>query len=136
MSILDNFTLVEFSPQKNRNSLLKRRESICEKLSEQISLAKDPNYRALNYKWVTGVDGEVKKSKVYKKIKPWWYEDDNGNLILSIQYRGRPIDLTPEYNGILFASSKQLVDALVKIKIEFEKGKLDQLLALPPKKKK
>ena len=129
MKIFDELTLVEFTPPKSRNKLVNRRKTICEKLSDQISLASDPNYKKQYYKWMTAADGEVRKSKIYKTIKPWWYEDDDGNLVLSIQYRGSPVNLTTEYNGILLSNAKQLVETLYKIKNEFERGALDELTA-------
>ena len=127
MSILSKAKFVVFNPKKNSDALKKRRKQICEGITEQISLAKNPSYRPTSYKWTTGVDGEVKKTRVYKKLKPWWYESDNNTLILSIKYRGKPLKLVDDYNGIEVEDGDELITTLENIKLEFEQGDLDYL---------
>ncbi|MBB43306.1 MAG: hypothetical protein CMM44_06025 [Rhodospirillaceae bacterium] len=128
MSILSKAKFVVFNPKKNSDALKKKRKQICDGISEQISLAKNPSYRPISYKWTTGVDGEVKKTRVYKKLKPWWYESDNNTLILSIKYRGKPLKLVDDYNGVEVSDEQELITTLEKFKSEFEKGDLDNLL--------
>ena len=77
-----------FDPKKNSKVINRKRKTICEGIADQIALAKNPSYRPTSYKWTTGIDGEVKKTRVYKNLKPWWYESENKTLIFSVKYRG------------------------------------------------
>ena len=114
-------------------SSIAKRKTICDGISDQIALAKNPSYRPTSYKWTTGIDGEVKKTRVYKNLKPWWYESENKTLIFSIKYRGKPLKLVDGYNGIEVADADELVSTLEALKAEFEQGALDHLFAVSAK---
>ena len=119
-----------FDPKKNSKVINRKRKTICDGIADQIALAKNPSYRPTSYKWTTGIDGEVKKTRVYKNLKPWWYESENKTLIFSIKYRGKPLKLVDGYNGIEVADADELVSTLEALKAEFEQGALDHLFAV------
>ena len=122
-----------FDPKKNSKVINRKRKTICDGITDQIALAKNPSYRPTSYKWTTGIDGEVKKTRVYKNLKPWWYESENKKLIFSIKYRGKPLKLVDGYNGIEVADADELVSTLEALKAEFEQGALDHLFAVSAK---
>ena len=122
-----------FDPKKNSKVINRKRKTICDGIADQIALAKNPSYRPTSYKWTTGIDGEVKKTRVYKNLKPWWYESENKKLIFSIKYRGKPLKLVDGYNGIEVADADELVSTLEALKAEFEQGALDHLFAVSAK---
>ena len=122
-----------FDPKKNSKVINRKRKTICDGITDQIALAKNPSYRPTSYKWTTGIDGEVKKTRVYKNLKPWWYESENKKLIFSIKYRGKPLKLVDGYNGIEVADADELVSTLEALKAEFEQGALDHLFAISAK---
>lgn len=122
-----------FDPKKNSKVINRKRKTICDGIADQIALAKNPSYRPTSYKWTTGIDGEVKKTRVYKNLKPWWYESENKTLIFSIKYRGKPLKLVDGYNGIEVADADELVSTLEALKAEFEQGALDHLFAVSAK---
>ncbi|MEC9022012.1 MAG: DUF6641 family protein [Pseudomonadota bacterium] len=133
MSILNEAKFVVFDPKKNSKVINRKRKTICDGITDQIALAKNPSYRPTSYKWTTGIDGEVKKTRVYKNLKPWWYESENKTLIFSIKYRGKPLKLVDGYNGIEVANADELVSTLESLKAEFEQGALDHLFAISAK---
>ena len=122
-----------FDPKKNSKVINRKRKTICDGIADQIALAKNPSYRPTSYKWTTGIDGEVKKTRVYKNLKPWWYESENKTLIFSIKYRGKPLKLVDDFNGIEVANADELVSTLESLKAEFEQGALDHLFAVSAK---
>ena len=133
MSILNEAKFVVFDPKKNSKVINRKRKTICEGIADQIALAKNPSYRPTSYKWTTGIDGEVKKTRVYKNLKPWWYESENKTLIFSVKYRGKPLNLVDGFNGIEVADADELVSTLESLKMEFEQGELDHLFAVSAK---
>ena len=133
MSILNEAKFVVFDPKKNSKVINRKRKTICDGIADQIALVKNPSYRPTSYKWTTGIDGEVKKTRVYKNLKPWWYESENKTLIFSIKYRGKPLKLVDGYNGIEVADADELVSTLEALKAEFEQGALDHLFAVSVK---
>ena len=133
MSILNEAKFVVFDPKKNSKVINRKRKTICDGIADQIALAKNPSYRPTSYKWTTGIDGEVKKTRVYKNLKPWWYESENKTLIFSIKYRGKPLKLVDGYTGIEVADADELVSTLEALKAEFEQGALDHLFAVSAK---
>jgi len=133
MSILNEAKFVVFDPKKNSDVIKRKRKTICDGITDQIALAKNPSYRPTSFKWTTGIDGEVKKTRVYKNLKPWWYESENKSLIFSIKYRGKPLKLVDEFNGIEVADTDELVKTLESLRGEFESGDLDHLFGPPVK---
>lgn len=122
-----------FDPKKNSKVINRKRKTICDGIADQIALAKNPSFRPTSYKWTTGIDGEVKKTRVYKNLKPWWYESENKTLIFSIKYRGKPLNLVDGFNGIEVADFDELLSTLESLKLEFERGELDHLFAVSAK---
>ncbi|MEK9684186.1 MAG: DUF6641 family protein [Rhodospirillaceae bacterium] len=133
MSILNEAKFVVFDPKKNSDVIKRKRKTVCDGISDQIALAKNPSYRPASFKWTTSVDGEVKKTRVYKNLKPWWYESDRNTLIVSVKYRGKPLKLVDDFNGMEVANNEELVTTLEALKLEFESGDLDHLFSSPIK---
>lgn len=127
MSVLASLKLVEFKPIA-LSSAHNRRSKLIEKIEQQIRLANDPTYAPTKTQRTKGDDGVERLVEVPKRIKRWWHEDEDGTVMLTIRYGGRPLELATGVSTIVCAGVADVVDALAGIKSAVTKGGFDTLL--------
>jgi hypothetical protein len=112
-----------------------RRNKLSSRLWEQIQLAKGQmsgtpfvlmKFRSIKDK-ETGVRKQV---EVPKRIKPWWFQTEEGKVCVSIRYGSWIIELAKGKPSIQVDSGDDLVKALETVKIAVEAGDLDSQIEL------
>lgn len=108
-----------------------RRNKLSNKLYEQIKLAtalRDGNtYMPTHLRSVRDREtGEIKRVQQPKRIRQWWFTNDNGRVCVQIKYGCKTLDIGGKgKNSVEVASCDELIKALELIKSAVEAGELD-----------
>ncbi|MBU3628307.1 DUF6641 family protein [Polynucleobacter sp. AP-Reno-20A-A9] len=130
MSALTALKLVALKKPVHQPAIVIRRNKLSSRLWEQIQLAKGQmsgtpfvlmKFRSIKDK-ETGVRKQV---EVPKRIKPWWFQTEEGKVCVSIRYGSWIIELAKGKPSIQVDSGDDLVKALETVKIAVEAGDLD-----------
>ena len=130
MSVLSNLKLVDVKKPRNMPAIVVRRNKLSSKLWEQIQLAKSQlegtQFVVTKFRSVKDREtGILKQVEVPKRIKPWWFQSDEGKVCFSVRYGACTIDLAKGKPSVEVESGEALVKALETIKIAVEAGDLD-----------
>lgn len=107
-----------------------RRSKLARRIDEQISLAsaalQGQHFAAVKVRTIrdkeTGVRRSVESSK---RVKAWWFKQDNGKLALSVRYGAKILELAKGKFAVEIAADKDLIPTLEIIKSAVEAGELD-----------
>ena len=69
--------------------------------------------------------GIRKHVEVPKRIKPWWFQTEEGKVCVSIRYGACTIELAKGKPSIQVDSAEDLIKALETVKVAVEAGDLD-----------
>ncbi|OYY58945.1 MAG: hypothetical protein B7Y55_01380 [Polynucleobacter sp. 35-46-207] len=130
MSQLSHLKLVAATKPRNMPAIVIRRNKLSSRLWEQIQLAKSQiegkSYIVMKYKTVKDRETGLRKQvEVPKRIKPWWFQSEQGKVCVSVKYGSWIIELAKGKPSIEVASGPELVEALESIKAAVEAGELD-----------
>lgn len=108
-----------------------RRKKLVTKLWEQIQLAKiqmdETPFEVMKCKTVKDRETGLRKQvDVPKRIKPQWFQNDEGKVCASIKYGSWTIELAKGGSSIEVGSGEDLIKALESIKAAVEAAELDQ----------
>lgn len=135
MSVLSNLKLVDIKKPRNIPAIVVRRNKLSSKLWEQIQLAKNQlegtPFVVTKFRSVKDREtGLIKQVEVPKRIKPWWFQSDEGKVCFSVRYGSWTIDLAKGKSSVEVESGEALVKALETIKIAVEAGDLDSQIEI------
>ena len=135
MSILSNLKLVAVKKPRNMPAIVVRRNKLSSRLWEQIQLAKSQlegtQFVVTKFRSVKDREtGLVKQVEVPKRIKPWWFQSNEGKVCFSVRYGSWTIDLANGKSSVEVESGEELVKALTTIKIAVEAGELDSQIEI------
>ena len=130
MSALTALKLVALKKPVHQPAIVIRRNKLSSRLWEQIQLAKGQisgtpfvlmKFRSIKDK-ETGIRKQV---EVPKRIKPWWFQTEEGKVCVSIRYGAYTIELAKGKPSIQVDSAEELIKALETVKLAVEAGDLD-----------
>ena len=128
MSFLNALTLTQYSGNDIKVPVVHRRNKLVAKLSEQIKLASDTDYRPLKLTWHKDAEGREHRVEVPKRVRRWWTEHSNGTVQLTVRYGSKPLELAKGKNAIVVNSKAELPTVLAHLRAAAEKGEFDTLL--------
>ena len=111
-----------------------RRNKLVNKLQDQIQLIsakKDGvHFAPLHFRSVRDRDtGEIKRMELPKRIRPWFFTNDNGKICLQLKYGSKVIDVSGKNKPTIeLASADELIKTLELVKAATLSGELDTLL--------
>ena len=79
-------------------------------------------------KYRSMVDRETglrKQVELPKRIKPWWFQSEQGKVCVSVKYGSWTIELAKGKPSVEVASAQDLIKTLETIKSAVEAGELD-----------
>ena len=135
MSALTALKLVTLKKPVHQPAIVIRRNKLLSRLWEQIQLAKGQisgtpfvlmKFRSIKDK-ETGIRKQV---EVPKRIKPWWFQTEEGKVCVSIRYGSWIIELAKGKPSIQVDSAEDLIKALETVKVAVEAGDLDPQIEL------
>ena len=129
MELLKTLKLTRYQRSNTNNPLLQRRIKLAAGISEQIQLAKNPNYKPISVRAVAGDSGDAREVEVSKRVLRWWRVDVDGTVELTVRYGSRVLELAKGLDAVELASVDELVGVLEQFKAAAERGELDELIA-------
>ena len=69
--------------------------------------------------------GLRKQVEMPKRIKPWWFQSEQGKVCVSVKYGNWTIELAKGKPSVEVASAQDLIKTLETIKTAVEAGELD-----------
>ena len=131
MSQLSHLKLVAVKKPRSMPAIVIRRNKLGSKLWEQIQLAKSQlegtPFVVMKYKTVKDRETGLRKQvEVPKRIKPWWFQSNEGKVCVSVRYGSWTLELAKGKPSIEVASGEALIKALESIKAAVEAGELDE----------
>ena len=131
MSTLNSLKLVAATKPRNMPAIVMRRNKLSSRIWEQIQLAKSQldgtQFVVTKYKTVKDRETGIRKQvEVPKRIKPWWFQSEEGKVCVAVKYGSWTLELAKGKSSVEVASAEELVKALESIKTAVEAGELDQ----------
>lgn len=130
MSALSTLKLVAVKKPAHMPAIVIRRNKLSSKLWEQIQLAKSQidgkPFVVMKYKTVKDKETGLRKQvEAPKRIKPWWFQSEQGKVCVSVKYGSWTIELAKGKPSVEVSSGEDLIKALESIKSAVETGELD-----------
>ena len=130
MSTLSTLKLVAVKKPSHMPAIVIRRNKLSSKLWEQIQLAKSQvdGTPFVVTKYKSMIDRETglrKQVEMPKRIKPWWFQSEQGKVCVSVKYGSWTIELAKGKPSVEVASAQDLIKTLETIKTAVEAGELD-----------
>jgi hypothetical protein len=126
MSSLKSLTFAAV-PVVNSSPILARRARLIERLEEQKSLLKDPNYVRMVQRWMKR-DGEKVLTEKRLRVRPWWRMDEKGQVVLFIRIGWKTVEFEKGKAGIVAGSKERLPEVIDVLIGAIRAGELDPML--------
>jgi hypothetical protein len=133
MSTLDTLKLVAVKKPTHTPTVVIRRNKLASKVWEQLQLAKSQiegtKFEVKKYRSYTDKESGLRKQvEVSKRIREWWFKNEQGKVCVAIKYGTRVLELAKGKHSIEVGSADELIKALELVKQAVELGELDQQL--------
>lgn len=133
MSALDGLKFTTAKKPTHIPSVVLRRNKLSNKLWEQIQLAKSQidgtHFVVKKFRTVMDKETGLKKSvEVPKRIREWWFKNEQGKVCVSVRYGTQTVELVKGKTSIEVETPQALIKALEIIKCAVEAGDLDAQL--------
>jgi hypothetical protein len=133
MSTLDALKLVAVKKPTLTPTVVIRRNKLASKVWEQLQLAKSQiegtKFEVKKYRSYTDKESGLRKQvEVSKRIREWWFKNEQGKVCVAIKYGTRVLELAKGKHSIEVANSNDLIKALELVKQAVELGELDTQL--------
>jgi len=130
MSTLDTLKLSTAKKPTHLPQIVLRRNKLSSKLWEQIQLAKSQiegtTFVVKKYKSVVDRETGLRKQvEVPKRIREWWFKNEQGKVCVAIRYGSQVMELAKGKISIEVDSAQALIKALELVKQAVEGGELD-----------
>ena len=130
MSSLDALKLSTAKKPTHIPQIVFRRNKLLNKLWEQIQLAKSQidgtPFVVKKFRTVKDAETGLRKSvEVPKRIREWWFKNEQGKVCVSIKYGTQMIELAKGKYSIEVETAPALIKALELVKQAVEAGELD-----------
>ena len=130
MSTLDGLKLSTAKKPAHIPQVVFRRNKLSNKLREQIQLAKSQidgtAFAVKKFRTVKDKETGLRKSvEVNKRLREWWFKNEQGKVCVSIKYGSQLIELAKGKHSVECDTAQGLIKALEQIKSAVEQGELD-----------
>jgi len=133
MSTLDTLKLVAVKKPTHTPIVVIRRQKLASKVWEQLQLAKSQmdgtKFEVKKFRSYTDRESGLRKQiEVPKRIREWWFKNEQGKVCVAIKYGTRVLELAKGKHSIEVGSADELIKALELVKQAVELGELDAQL--------
>lgn len=130
MTLLNSLKLASIKRPISQSPVIYRRNKLSANIFEQIQMARaaqdGTEYAPTHYKTVVNkTTGEKQEVKVPKRLKRWWWFGPDGQLVLSVFYGNKTIELAKGKNCVQLQNQSNLIPTLEILKQAVEAGELD-----------
>ena len=135
MSALNGLKLTTAKKPTHIPQIVFRRNKLSNKIWEQIQLAKShidgTPFVVTKFKSVKDKETGLRRQvEVPKRIREWWFKNEEGKVCVSVKYGTKVIELAKGKPSVEVDSAQSLVKALETIKSAVEQGELDAQIEL------
>jgi len=124
MTTAFNFELTSTKKESGRNPTTQRRQTLLNALGKQIIIAR-----------FLIDNGEMPTNHTNgKKLTPWFWLDEKGRYLLSINYGKKPLELAKGKFSIVCNDLVNVIESIKLVKDAVLTGELDNIIALQSKK--
>jgi hypothetical protein len=122
-----------------KDPVIARREKLLAAIAEQ-KLVLDAMTRGETYiskvrRWRDDGNGEKALVELPKKVRPWFFQQDNGWYV-QCRYGARRLMLDAKSNAVLVTKREEVATALTAIEAAVKAGELDEAIAAVSKRQK
>ena len=129
MATLASLKLVAAKKPAHKDPVHHRRNKLSAKIIEQLhyarALSAGEDYAPTRIKTVTNIEGERVQVNRTKKVRPWWFVDNN-KVILQVRYGAKVLSLNGKSNAVECANTDALIGALETVNEAVLAGSLDE----------
>ncbi|MFO3797949.1 MAG: DUF6641 family protein, partial [Anaerolineales bacterium] len=135
MSHLSKLTLSTKSPRQSLSPVERKRRTLIEQIGLQIAATqaalRNETYMQPVIRWEKQ-DGTDQKTAVttLKPVRPWWWSNETGKVMLSIRVANRVLDIEPGKPAIEVGKLDDLPAILETLREAIVAGELDERLKL------
>jgi hypothetical protein len=134
MSTLDGLKLSTAKKPAHISAVVFRRNKLSNQLWQQIQLAKSQiegtSFAVKKFRTVKDKETGLRKSvEVNKRLREWWFKNEQGKVCVSIKYGSQLIELAKGKHSVECDTAQGLIKALETIKTAVELGELDTQIA-------
>jgi len=122
-------------PMAIHDPRINRREKLIARLEEQRKLAKDPSYAPTIKQWKKAPDGTRTLTERQVRLKPWWKQDADGKVYLTVRAGLHAIEFEKGKTAISIGSLDRLDGVLATLLAATSAGELDGFLEAAAGKK-
>ena len=130
MSTLNSLKLTDATKPTSMPAIQQKRNKLTTKIWEQIQLAEAQQdggtYTSKKLKTVTTLDGTKKTIELERRVRPWWFTNEQGKLCIHVRYGSKVIPLAKDKTAVELSNKDELVNTLKVLKSAIELGELDQ----------
>ena len=133
-TVLSSLKVINAVKQVATDSTQFRREKLCKKLDEQISLAiavsEGNTYTVKRQRNIKDKDsGLTTTVEVNKRVRQWWFVNrDTNKVALQLRYGTKVIEFAKGKNAIEVNSGEELISTLQKLRTATMNGELDDCI--------
>jgi hypothetical protein len=124
MSKLTSLTFTEL-PDLGSNTISNRRSKLVDRLEQQLQLFKNPNFTVKSHHWKTKENGERVRVDEDKPLKPWWFEDANGMVYMTVRIGNRKIEFEKGKSAIKVGPIDKLETVISTLIASTQSGEMD-----------
>lgn len=134
MSVLSNLKLSDVSPRAKLSPVARKRTKLLDQIDLQLKAAtaflSNEQFVQEVQRWVH-VEGNSDKQLVTKKkpVRPWWWRDDVGRLMLSVRAGNRLLELAEGKVSIEVGAPEDLQGTIQTLREAIAAGELDEQLS-------
>ena len=136
MELLKTLKLTQYQRNNRNNPALERRIKLVARISEQIELAENPNYKSHSVRTVVDDNDGLRTVEVSKRVLRWWRVGVDGTVELTVRYGSRVLELAKGMDAVELASTDELVGVLEQFKAAAEQSEMDDMVAAQLAKRK
>ena len=130
MSTLSDLKLSTAKKPTQIPTVVFRRNKLSNKIWEQIQLAKSQiegtTFIVKKFRTIKDKETGLRKSvEIPKRIREWWFRNEQGKVCVAIKYGSQTIELAKGKHSIEVGNANDLVKTLEMVKQAVEVGELD-----------
>jgi hypothetical protein len=135
MGTLNTLKLTAALKPQQVSPIQHRRNKLVQRIDEQIELAsallQGKPFSAVKVRNITDKETGVRRAvESSKRVKAWWFKQDNGRLALSIRYGAKVLELAKGKFAVEIPAEKELVTTLEIVKSAVDAGELDTAIEI------
>jgi len=134
MAVISGLKLVTSKKAIKASPIVHRRNKLVAKIHEQLEVCEAKKNGQLYAPkklrtYINRQTGEKKTIEAIKRIKPWYWTTDDGQIHLSVKYGSKTLPLDSNgSNAIVCANTDVLIKTLKTLKVVVLDGELDEAI--------